>query len=97
MIRCQNFYINKSTIFYNILLISNITPERVAVAAGEEVIDVGLGVPVLVSVTGVVQEAVVAETFQIAVFDSEKSHQCFVGLDTGDIYTSAEKGILLSR
>ena len=55
-------------------------------AAGEEVIDVGLGVPVFVSVTGVAQEAVVAETFQIVIFYAEKSHQCFVVVDTGFIF-----------
>ena len=80
--RCQNFHINKSTIFYNILLISNITPERGAVAAGEEVIDVGLGVPVFVSVTGITEETVVAEAFQIAILYTEESHQCFVVVDT---------------
>ena len=68
-----------------------------AVAAGEEVLYVGLGVPVFVSVTGVAQEAVVAEAFQIAIFNTEESHQCFVGLDTRDIYAGAEKGILLFR
>ena len=51
-------------------------------AAGEEVINVGLGVPVFVSVAGVAKEAVVAETFQIAVFDAEVCHQCFVVVDT---------------
>ena len=66
-------------------------------AAGEEVIDVGLGVPVFVSVTGITEETVVAEAFQIAIFYTEESHQCFVGLDTGDIYAGAEKGILLFR
>ena len=80
--RCQNFHINKSTIFYNILLISNITPERSAVALREKTVDIGLGVPVFVTVAGVAEEAVVAETFQIAVFYSEESHQCFVVIDT---------------
>ena len=58
--RCQNFHINKSTIFYNILLISNITPERSAVTLREKTVNIGLGVPVFVSVTGVAQENVVA-------------------------------------
>ena len=50
-------------------------------AVGEEVIDVDLGVPVFVAVAGVAEEAVVAEAFQIAVFDAEESHQCFVVID----------------
>ena len=53
-----------------------------AVAAGEEVVDVGLGVPVFVSVAGVAEEAIVAETFQIAVLNAEESHQSFVIVDT---------------
>lgn len=40
------------------------------VAAGEEAVDVGLGVPIFVAVAGVAEEAVVAEAFQVAVFDS---------------------------
>ena len=48
----------------------------------EKAVDVGLGVPVFVSVAGVAKEAVVAETFQIAVFDAEVCHQCFVVVDT---------------
>ena len=48
----------------------------------EEVVDVGLGVPVFVTVAGVTKETVVAEAFQIAVFDAEESHQCFVVVDT---------------
>ena len=55
-------------------------------AAGEEVIDVDLGVPVFVSVTGVTQKTVVAEAFQIAVFYAEESHQCFVVVDTVCIF-----------
>lgn len=39
--------------------------------AGEEAVDVGLGVPVFVAVVGVAEEAVVAETFQILVFDAQ--------------------------
>ena len=46
-------------------------------ASGEELVDVGLGVPVFVAVAGVAAEAVVAESFQIAVFDSEKRHEGF--------------------
>ena len=48
------------------------------VAAGEEAVNVGLGVPVFVAVAGVAEEAVVAETFQVAVFDSEERHEGFV-------------------
>ena len=44
------------------------------VAAGEEVVDVGLGVPVFVAVAGVAEKAVVAEAFQVAVFDAEEGH-----------------------
>lgn len=43
-------------------------------AAGEEVVDVGLGVPVFVAVAGVAQEAVVTKAFQIAVFYAEECH-----------------------
>ena len=39
--------------------------ERRIVAAREEVVDVGLGVPVFVSVAGVAEETVVAEMFQV--------------------------------
>ena len=80
--RRQNFRINKSTIFYNILLISNITPERSVMTLREKAVYVGLRVPLFISVTGVAQEAVVAETFQIAVFDAEECHLCFVVIDT---------------
>lgn len=45
-------------------------------ATGEEVIDVGLGVPVFVSVTGVTEEAVVAETFKIAVLQVYYAIKC---------------------
>ena len=72
--RCQNFHINKSAIFYNILLISNITPERSAVTLREKTVNIGLGVPVFVAVAGITEETVVAETFQIAVFDAEVCH-----------------------
>ena len=50
-------------------------------AAGEEAVNVGLGVPVFVTVAGVAEEAIVAEAFQIAVFDSEKRHEGFVVVD----------------
>ena len=50
--RRQNFHINKSTIFYNILLISNITPEQSAVSTREELVNISLGVPVFVTVAG---------------------------------------------
>lgn len=46
--------------------------------AGEEAVNVGLGVPVLVAVAGVAEEAVVTEAFQIAVFYAEECHQGFV-------------------
>lgn len=51
------------------------------VAAGEEAVGIGLGVPVFVAVVGVAEEAVVAETFQIAVFDAKKRHHSFVVVD----------------
>lgn len=44
------------------------------VAAGEEAVDVGLCIPIFVTVTGVAEEAVVAEAFQVAVFDAEEGH-----------------------
>lgn len=56
--------------------------ERRIVAAREEAIDVGLGVPVFVAVAGIAEEAVVTETFQIAVLDAEECHQRFVVVDT---------------
>lgn len=51
-------------------------------AAGEEAVDVGLGVPVFVAVAGVAEESVVAEAFQVAVFDSEERHKGFVVVKT---------------
>lgn len=50
-------------------------------AAGEEAVDVGLGVPVFVAVAWVAEEAVVAEAFQITVLDAEECHQGFVVVD----------------
>ena len=50
-------------------------------AAGEEAVDIGLGVPVFVAVAGVAEETIVAETFQIAVLDAEESHEGFVVVD----------------
>lgn len=51
------------------------------VAAGEETVDVGLGVPVFVAVAGVAEKTVVAETFQVAVFNAEEGHEGFVVVD----------------
>lgn len=51
-------------------------------AASEEAVDVGLGVPVFVAVAGVAEEAVVAEAFQVTVFDTEKGHKSFVVVKT---------------
>lgn len=47
-------------------------------AAGEEAVDIGLGVPVFVAMTRVAEKTVVTETFQVAVFDSEKRHKGFI-------------------
>lgn len=47
-------------------------------AADEEAVDVGLGVPVFVAVARVAEEAVVTESFQIAVSYAEERHQRFV-------------------
>lgn len=58
--------------------------EWCGVAAGEEAVGIGLGVLVFVAVAGVAEEAVVAETFQIAVFDAEKRHHSFVVVDGRD-------------
>lgn len=44
------------------------------VAAGEEAVNVGLSIPVFVAVAGVAEKAVVAEAFQVAVFDAEEGH-----------------------
>ena len=41
----------------------------------EKAVDIGLGVPVFVTVAGVAKEAVVAETLHIAVFDSGEQHK----------------------
>ena len=60
--------------------------EWCGVAAGEEAVDVGLGVPVFVAVAGVAEETVVAEAFQIAVFDSEDRHQGFVIVNTRESF-----------
>lgn len=40
--------------------------------AGEEAVDGGLAVSVLVAVARVTEKAVVAEVFQVAAFDSEE-------------------------
>lgn len=62
-------------------------------ATGEEAVDVGLGVPVFVAVAGVAEEAVVAEAFQIAVFDAKECHQRFVVVDV--LFISGEEmGVL---
>ena len=60
---------------------SLLVSERGVVAAGEEAVNVGLGVPVFVAVAGVAEEAVVTEAFQIAVFYAEECHQGFVVVD----------------
>lgn len=56
-------------------------PEWDVVAAGEEAVDIGLGVPVFVAVAGVAEKAFVAEAFQVAVFHSEESHKGFVVIE----------------
>lgn len=48
------------------------------VAAGEEGVDAGLGVPVFVAVAAIGAESVVAEALQVAVFDAEERHYLFV-------------------
>lgn len=50
-------------------------------AAGEEAVDVGLGVPVFVAVAGVAEKSVIAEAFQVAVLDAEEGHEGFVVVD----------------
>ena len=50
-------------------------------AADEEAVDVGLGASVFVAVTGIAEETIVAETFQIAVLDAEEFHEGFVVVD----------------
>lgn len=45
--------------------------ERRIVAVGKESVDVGLGVPVFITVARVAEEAVVAETLQVLVFDAQ--------------------------
>lgn len=51
------------------------------VAAGEEAVDIGLGVPVFVAMAGVAEETIVAEAFQVAVFNAEEGHEGFVVVD----------------
>lgn len=62
--------------------------------AGEEAVYVGLGVPVFVAVAGVAEEAVVTETFQIAVFYAEECHQRFVVVYT--LFIGGEEMSVLS-
>ena len=62
-------------------------------ALREKAVYIGLGVPVFVSVAGVAEETVVAETFQIAVFYAEESHQCFVIRDAWFIFCGRGKGL----
>lgn len=59
----------------------SVSGKRGIVAAGEEAVDVGLGVPVFVAVAGIAEKAVVAQALQVAVFDAEKRHQRFVVVD----------------
>ena len=73
--------------------ISLLVVERGVGTSGEEAVDVGLGVPVLVVVVGVAEEAVVAEAFQIAVFDAEECHQGFVVVDAF-FFGGEEMGVL---
>lgn len=61
--------------------------------AGEESVNVGLRVPVLITVAGVAEEAVVTEAFQIAVFYAEECHQGFVVVDSFFI-RGGEMGVL---
>ena len=49
--------------------------------AGEEAVDVRLGVPVFIAVAGIAEKAIVTEAFQIAVFYAEECHQRFVVVD----------------
>lgn len=51
-------------------------------AAGEEAVDVGLSVPVFVAVAGIAEKSVVAEAFQVTVFDSEVGHKGLVVIKT---------------
>lgn len=51
-------------------------------ASVEEAVDIGLRVPVFVAVTGVAEETIVAETFQVVIFDSKKRHEGLVIVDT---------------
>lgn len=47
-------------------------------AAGEEAVVFGSGAPVFVNVARVAQKAVIAETLQVAVFDSEARQKYFI-------------------
>lgn len=62
-------------------------------ASGEEAVDVGLGVPVFVAVARVAEEAVAAETFQVAVFDSEEGHEGFVVVDAWGGFVGNKSGV----
>ncbi len=77
LFRCGNHDINKrvsnshnSEFDTRITQLSYIC-EVIVVAAGEEAVDVGLGVPVFVAVAGVAKETIVAETLQVLVFDTQ--------------------------
>lgn len=57
------------------------------VTAGEEAVKIGLGVPAFIAVAGVAEETIVAETFQVAVFDSEERHEGHVIVDAWGGFT----------
>lgn len=65
-------------------------------ASREEAVDVGLSIPVFIAVARVAEETVVAEAFQIAVFDAEECHKGFVVVDTFFI-GGEELGVLLHK
>lgn len=78
----QRHYLWEALINDNYLNQPALSSEWGDMAAGEEAIDIGLGVPLFVAMAGVAEEAVVAETFQVAVFDSEDRHKSFIIVDS---------------
>ena len=74
---------------HQILFIS----KRGEVAAGEEAVDVGLGVPVFITVAGIAEETVVTEAFQVAVFDAEEGHEGFVVVDSRAGFVGTKMGV----
>ena len=68
-------------------------------AAGEEAVDVGLGVPVFIAVAGVAEETVVAEAFQLLSLTPSRDVRALFslthGLALGGLLSSSLEWIML--